>query len=180
LEIDTILLFLFIIAFLFSNNLRNKTINFFAKISNQFSENFIPKIILYYIFIISFTSSFFTLVYSEYFGIIPCALCWFERIFMYPTVFISFLAILKKDFEKSVFYIFIFSIFGGLISLYHHILQITASRTSHLPCPASSGDCAKMIIFEYGHITFPFMAFVAFTNFALVITFYYLLKKKYV
>jgi hypothetical protein len=74
--------------------------------------------------------------------------------------------------ERGMFrYITIFSIFGAIVSLYHHVLQISATTSSHLPCPVSGGDCSKMIIFEYGHITFPFMAFILFIAFIITILF---------
>jgi disulfide bond formation protein DsbB len=114
-----------------------------------------------------------TLVYSEYFGVIPCALCWFERVFMYGITILSGFSIclarvpLARQIQLGN--ILVFSIFGAIISLYHHVLQMTANVNSHLPCPASGGDCAKRLIFEYNHITFPYMAFVLFSFFIILI-----------
>ncbi len=133
--------------------------------------------ILILFFVFSLSSSTMTLVYSEYFGVIPCALCWFERVFMYGIVLISGTAIFARNtFEQKgiLRYFLVFSFLGAFTSFYHHVLQMTASLESHLPCPASGGDCAKRLIFEYDHITFPWMAFVLFTFFIVTI----LLSKK--
>ncbi len=131
------------------------------------------KNLLILIFLFSVSASILTLVYSEYFGQVPCALCWFGRIFMYGVVVLSGTTLLlsKEELEEdfALKNIFNFSILGAVVSLYHHILQVTAGSGSHLPCPASSGDCAKILVFEYGHITFPFMAFVLFIFFILAI-----------
>jgi disulfide bond formation protein DsbB len=75
-------------------------------------------------------------------------------------VVIFFLAALMKDTKASVYAIWL-SVFGALVSLYQHYLQM--GGTSTLPCPASGeGDCAKRFIFEFGYITFPLIAFTAF------------------
>jgi disulfide bond formation protein DsbB len=115
-----------------------------------------------------------TLVYSEIFLQVPCALCWWARIFMYGIVLLSGLALLSRQFKREEFKtqisnIMVFSVLGSIVSLYHHVLQMTAAAGSHLPCPVSGGDCAKRLIFEYGHITFPWMAFVLFTFFMVII-----------
>jgi len=130
------------------------------------------KFLLVFIFIFSLFASVMTLVYSEIFMQVPCALCWFERIFMYGIVVISATALWSnRELEQKgiLKYIVNFSILGAIFSLYHHILQMAASFGSHLPCPTSGGDCGKRIIFEYGHITFPWMAFVLFAFFIIII-----------
>ena len=127
------------------------------------------KFLLTCIFLFSLFSALMSLVYSEIFLQIPCALCWYERIFMYGTVILSAIGLFKNPPQNQTKNILVFSIFGAIISLYHHILQMTASTTSHLPCPVSGGDCAKRLIFEYGHITFPWMGFVLFVFFIVII-----------
>lgn len=127
-------------------------------VSSFFSSNHSTK----FVFVLSFITAGMTLVYSEYFGVVPCALCWFERIFMYGNIVMLVNAIYKKETEFIKDYVMKFSFIGALIALYHHLLQMIADANGHLPCPTSGGDCAKRIIFEYGHITFPWMAFVLF------------------
>jgi disulfide bond formation protein DsbB len=124
------------------------------------------------IFLSSLFASAMTLIYSEIFLQIPCALCWFERIFMYGTLLLSGLSLFEPHpthYHFQLKNILIFSIFGAFISLYHHILQMTAAVGSHLPCPSSGGDCAKRIMFEYGHITFPWAATILFAFFISII-----------
>jgi disulfide bond formation protein DsbB len=132
----------------------------------------VEKNVLVKIFIMSFAASALTLYYSDYLGVIPCALCWFERVFMYGIVFISGTALFaRNNLEmRGIFrYISVFSVAGAVVALYHHVLQMTATATSHLPCPVSGGECSKRIIFEFGHITFPWIAFVMFVVFILVL-----------
>jgi disulfide bond formation protein DsbB len=101
-----------------------------------------------------------SLVYSEYFGIIPCGLCWVERIFLYPQLILFGLASFKKD-RHIADYSVVLSVLGGAVALYHHYLQM--GGTSTIPCPASgAGDCAKRFLFEFDYITFPLVAFSSF------------------
>ncbi len=105
-----------------------------------------------------------SLVYSEYFGIVPCGLCWLQRIFLYPQAVLLLIAAWTKDFRIATYSI-VLSVIGAAIALYQHYLQM--GGTSTLPCPASGvSDCAKRFLFEFNYITFPL---VAFSSFALLI-----------
>ncbi len=101
-----------------------------------------------------------SLVYSEYFGIDPCGLCWFQRIFMYPQALLFAVALFIKD-SKAALYSIWLSVFGAGIALYQHYLQM--GGTDVVPCPATgAGDCAKRFLFEFGYVTFPLVAFSLF------------------
>jgi len=58
--------------------------------------NFISKNVFLIAFAVSFGSMALSLFYSEIAGFAPCALCWYQRIFMYPIAFIAPLAWLKQ------------------------------------------------------------------------------------
>ena len=110
--------------------------------------------------LITLAGTLLSLVYSEYFGILPCGLCWFQRIFLYPQVVLFALAAFKKD-HYIADYSIVLSALGGLIALYQHYLQM--GGVDLLPCPATGvGDCAKRFIFEFGYMTFPLIAFSSF------------------
>lgn len=101
-----------------------------------------------------------SLVYSEYFGMTPCGLCWLQRIFIFPQTVLFLIAAYIKD-ARAALYSIALSVLGGAVALYQHYLQMGGD--SVLPCPASGeGDCAKRLIFEFGYITFPLVAFSAF------------------
>jgi len=110
-----------------------------------------------------FSSSAFigSMIYSNVIGFTPCTLCYWQRIFMYPIVFISGLAILKKE-KLSSDYLITFSGIGMLISIYHVYLQFTPNP---LPCSVSGQgvSCSDNWVLEYGYITIPVMALTCFT-----------------
>jgi disulfide bond formation protein DsbB len=109
---------------------------------------------------VAISSFVMSLIYSEYYGIVPCGLCWFERICLYPLALILTIAYIRRDTAHVIPYALPLATIGATISLYHHYLQMGGG--SVLPCPASGvSDCAKRFIFEFGFITFPFIAFIA-------------------
>jgi disulfide bond formation protein DsbB len=106
-------------------------------------------------------ASIISLVYSDYLGVLPCGLCWFQRVFIYSQVFMFGYAWWKND-TKVLGYSTVLSSVGLIIALYHQSLQMGYSEL--IPCPtiASTIDCAKPTFIEYGFVTFPFMAVVLF------------------
>lgn len=107
-----------------------------------------------------------TLLYSEVFGFIPCGLCWFERIALYPQVVISATAIFMKDRVFAPVYLIALSLIGAVIALYHHYLQMGGPEM--VACPATTVSCAQRILFEFNYITYPLMAFSLFVVIALM------------
>jgi disulfide bond formation protein DsbB len=100
-----------------------------------------------------------SLVYSDYFGIAACFLCWYQRVFLYSQAILFAMALWKKD-KGVADYSIALSVFGAAFALYQHYIQMVGE--SPFPCPASGGDCLKRFLFEYDHITFPWVAFVTF------------------
>ena len=112
-------------------------------------------------FVLSAVGVILTLFYSEILGFAPCSWCWVQRIFLYPQAVIFALALWKKD-TRIADYSIALSIFGLVVALYQHYLQMGGH--SVIPCPANPGasDCAQRFLFEFGYVTFPLMAFSVF------------------
>lgn len=126
---------------------------------------FFNKYAIRLIFIISLSATLGSLYYSEIAGYIPCELCWYQRIFMYPQVFISGLSLYKND-MNIVKHTLLLSIIGGVFSLYHS--YITYWERGVNTCSGIGGiSCLQRYVFELGYITIPLMAL---TSFALIIS----------
>jgi len=104
-------------------------------------------------------------LFLQYAGALnPCLLCWWQRIFMYPILIISLIAIVKNtDVSEIADYVLALSVFGGAVALYQHLLQVLPVGAL-IPCDAT-GDCAVRSIFEFGYITIPWMALSVFAVF---------------
>lgn len=106
---------------------------------------------------ISFLSIAGSLTYSELLQFTPCKLCWFQRIFLYPTFFIGVVASIVRD-PKALRYTLVLSSVGILFSAYHYFLQM--SGIEGLPCAVvgQTNSCGGVFVKEFGYITIPFMA----------------------
>lgn len=124
-------------------------------------------------FIVALFAMLMSLYYSYFLDLAPCELCWLQRIFLYPLVFLFGLAWYKKD--KGIYdYIMFLSGIGLIIAVYHHYLQMGYS----LYAPCSTGpfavSCSVPTFLEYGFITYPFMAVI---TFSIIILLAYTAKK---
>lgn len=119
-----------------------------------------------------------SLVYSEYYGFVPCSLCWLQRIALYPQALLSIIAFRIKERVYFPLYGIALSIFGLVVALYHYVYQLMPKEVSTaeiMPCLADgSADCAVRVIDEFGFVTFPLLSAI---TFALLIALYLHLKR---
>jgi len=102
-----------------------------------------------------------SLYLSEILKFVPCTLCWYQRILMYPLAIILLIGFLRRD--KGVFlYALPFSILGIGVSTYHYLLQKTDIFTHSAVC--NSGiPCTTTWVNFFGFVTIPFLALIAFS-----------------
>ncbi len=63
-----------------------------------------------------------SLYLSEVAHYLPCKLCWYQRIAMYPLVPVLLVALLRTD-DRVAAYVLPLTAIGGLISAYHVLLE---------------------------------------------------------
>jgi len=102
-----------------------------------------------------------SLYFSEVMHFIPCMLCWYQRIFMYPLAIILGIAFYRND-QGIYRYVLPLSIIGMLISGYHTLLQRLPYLQQFEMC-TTGVPCSKDYINWLGFITIPLLAFIAFT-----------------
>jgi disulfide bond formation protein DsbB len=108
-----------------------------------------------------------SLYYSEVAGFVPCALCWYQRILMYPLTLIILIGILKQD-EYLPNYVLPFSIIGMVVSTYHYLIEW--GILEH-PAVCSAGiPCNLVYVRYFGFISIPFMALIAFIMITVILT----------
>lgn len=100
-----------------------------------------------------------SLFMSEALGWPPCVLCWYQRILMYPLVFLILIGILRRD-RGLHLYVLPLSLLGACTSLYHYLLV----KTDWLPPPPCIDGipCTVDYLDILGFINVPFMAMTAF------------------
>lgn len=118
-----------------------------------------------------------SLLYSEYFGFIPCSLCWLQRIALYPQALLSIIAYKAKDTFYFPIYGIWLSAFGIVVGSYQYIYQLIPvdARAGLIPCLADgSADCGAKVIDVFGFVTFPFLSVI--TSIFLITIYLYLLR----
>jgi disulfide bond formation protein DsbB len=107
-----------------------------------------------------------SLLYSEYFGFIPCSLCWLQRIAIYPQSLMSLVAYRAKEDVYFPLYGIWLSLFGLGVATYQYIYQMVPKEqyaAGFMPCLADgSADCAAKVIDEFGFVTFPLLSAITF------------------
>jgi disulfide bond formation protein DsbB len=116
-------------------------------------------------FVVALTATLGSLYYSEIAGFIPCRLCWYQRILMYPLVIITLIGALRRD-DFLPGYVLPFALLGMLVSGYHALLE----RGVFPPPLVCSADvpCTISYVNYLGFITIAVMAFIAFALITLV------------
>jgi disulfide bond formation protein DsbB len=110
-----------------------------------------------------------SLYFSEVLHYIPCTLCWYQRIFMYPLAIMLGIAFYQND-RGIVKYVLPLSIIGMIISGYHTALQKIPYLQQFEMC-TSGVPCSKDYINWLGFITIPILAFTAFTIITICLVF---------
>jgi disulfide bond formation protein DsbB len=112
-------------------------------------------------FLVSLGAMAFSLLYSEVINFLPCHLCWLQRIFLFPLVFIFGAALSGKD-RGAWKYAFPILSVGLLISIYHNLMYYFA-ETSNLPCDASGVSCYQHLVSVFGgYISIPMLSLTTF------------------
>jgi len=120
------------------------------KIDNLFFLGWVTSII----------AMFGSLYFSEIKQFIPCDLCWYQRILMYPLTILLGVSYVRKDWNISL-YAMIMAAVGGSISLFHYSLQKIPFMGEHADF-CGQASCVGEYINWLGFITIPFLALTAF------------------
>lgn len=110
-----------------------------------------------------------SLIYSEVIHFIPCRLCWFQRIAMYPMAVILLVGGIRRDLAVK-FYALPLALIGLGISTWHYLVQLYPSLEGGACDPTN--PCSARYVEAFGFISIPFMAGAGFTLIAALLLFY--------
>lgn len=102
-----------------------------------------------------------SLFFSEVMQFVPCSMCWYQRIFMYPLVLIFLVNTLYPD-NKVFKYAMPIVIVGLLFAIYHNLLMFGIIPESVVPC-VQGVPCSTEYINWLGFITIPFLSLSAYS-----------------
>jgi disulfide bond formation protein DsbB len=101
-----------------------------------------------------------SLYYSEHAGFVPCELCWYQRIVMYPLVVVLGVAILRRD-RLVWITTAVFVVIGAPLSLYHWLVERVPAFAESSSCSAVA-PCSAPWFERWGFVTLAWMAMSSF------------------
>jgi disulfide bond formation protein DsbB len=102
-----------------------------------------------------------SLFFSEIAGFIPCELCWYQRICMYPLSFLLLVFAWRGE-NRMARYLIVFPIFGAGTSIYHILIERGAIHEPAACIIGGAIGCNTIWINEFGYMTIPTLALTGF------------------
>jgi len=116
---------------------------------------------LYAAWLVAVVATAGSLYFSEVRLFVPCTLCWYQRIFMYPLVILLGVASYRQD-RNVVPYALPMAVLGGAVALFHYLEQKVPGFSAPSLCRVGV-PCTQEYINWLGFITIPLLSLVAFT-----------------
>jgi len=101
------------------------------------------------------------LFFSEIMQLPPCALCWYQRIFMFPLVVILPMGLFPFD-ARVVRYALPLAALGWLVAAFHMLLVAGIVPEKLEPC-SRAVPCSESAIEWFGFLTIPLLSLAAFS-----------------
>jgi disulfide bond formation protein DsbB len=128
------------------------------------------ELLAYVAWLIALLATVGSLFFSEVMAFPPCALCWYQRIAIYPLVLIIGVGIILRD-VRMKYYALPLSLVGVVIAIYHNLLYYRIIPENLAPC-TQGVSCTDIQIEWLGFITIPLMSLVAFVVIVLCLFYY--------
>jgi len=122
---------------------------------------------LWLVFLVASIATGGSLFFSEIAHFVPCELCWYQRICMYPLSLTALIAGLAND-RRAARYLLPLPLVGAGVSVYHLLVENGVVEQTRACLVSAPGGCATKWIEEFGYVTIPVLAL---TGFALCFAF---------
>jgi disulfide bond formation protein DsbB len=110
--------------------------------------------------IVAIVTTLGSLYYSEHAGFVPCELCWYQRILMYPLVIVLGVGWLRRD-RLAWITAAPFVVIGAPISIYHWLVERVPSFAESSSCSIVA-PCTAPYFEKLGFVTLAWMALSSF------------------
>ncbi len=110
--------------------------------------------------IVSLVSTLGALFVGEVMGQVPCELCWYQRILMFPLAVVLGIAAFKGDWGVRV-YVVPLSVLGAAVAGFHSLLYAGLVPESIEPC-GRGPSCASADMTILGGLPLPFLSLAGF------------------
>jgi len=119
-------------------------------------------LLIFSAWVIAAASTLTSLFFSEVMGLIPCELCWYQRIFIFPLAVVLLVGLFPLN-RRVVNYALPLTVIGLLITLYHCLLYFGYIPENLQPCSqgVSCGDDSMVL---FGFLPIPLLSLAAFST----------------
>ncbi len=117
-------------------------------------------LLIFSAWLIAAVSTLGSLFFSEVMELIPCVLCWYQRIFLFPLAIILLIGLFPLD-KKVVNYALPLAIIGLLFTVYHCLLFFGVIPENLQPC-SQGVSCTDDNMELFGFLPIPLLALIAF------------------
>lgn len=122
---------------------------------------------LWFAWIVALIATLGSLYLSEVAHFIPCELCWYQRIAMYPLAVLLLVAAIKRSTEIARATLPLIAI-GAAISTYHYLLERFPTMAGAATCDPAA-PCTIVWIWRFHYLSIPAMALSGFLLIATLI-----------
>jgi disulfide bond formation protein DsbB len=125
---------------------------------------------LYLAWVVSLVATLGSLYFSEVRGFVPCVLCWFQRVMMYPLVIVLGVAAFRGDFSGRA-YALPLAVIGWAVALVQNLegwgviqtLKVCGVGQTTVGCDAKWPIFGANFTALSNVVTIPVLALIAFT-----------------
>ncbi len=107
---------------------------------------------------------------GEVMGMVPCTLCWYQRIAMFPLALVLGMACLAED-RRGAVYALPLALAGAAIALYHTLLVAGIVPKAWVPC-GPGVSCADQKLDILDGLQIPWLSLAAFLTIAFLLVTY--------
>lgn len=123
--------------------------------------------LIFFSWLIAMAATLASLFFSEVMGLIPCVLCWFQRICIFPLAIILLLGLFPLD-RNVIKYALPFAIIGLIFTIYHLLLFYGFIPENLQPC-AQGVPCNDASMILFGFLPIPWLSLAAFSAICLLL-----------
>ena len=128
--------------------------------------------LLFAAWLVATVSTLGALFLSEIMGVAPCVLCWYQRVFMFPLVFVLASGLFPLD-RRVLRYATPLVVAGWLVALFHLLLTKGYIPKTMTPCTQGI-PCSQIDVAWFGFLTIPMLSLLSFSAIGLALgAFYY-------
>jgi disulfide bond formation protein DsbB len=122
---------------------------------------------LFAAWLIAAVSTLGALFLSEVVGVAPCSLCWYQRVFMFPLVFVLAAGLFPPD-PRVLRYATPLVVVGWLVALFHLLLTRGIIPETLTPCTQGI-PCSRIDVEWFGFVTVPLLSLLSFSAIGLAL-----------